>query len=125
MRLIKLANQVKDVVALAVTTELSDPRLADVTITGAKISADLQVSSIYFRTLKDRHRSAQIALEGAEGFFRKRLASVLDVKRVPALRFYYDTSIERLARIEDLLLDVGRETQAVSKVEEEASREVK
>ena len=72
MRVAKLAEQIKDVVATNLTTVLRDPRLTNVTITHVTLSADLQIASVYFRTLRDEHRSALIALRGASGFFAQK-----------------------------------------------------
>lgn len=103
MRAVRLADQIRDTIAICITTVLRDPRLPAVTITHVNLSADLQIARVYFRTINDDHNSALCALKGAGGFFRKRLSKVLDVKRVPELRFFYDTSIERAAHIESLL----------------------
>ena len=106
MRSARLADQIRDIIAINLTTELRDPRLANVTITHVSLSSDLQIASVYFRTLRSEHQSTAIALRGAAGFFRSKLAAVLDVKRVPTLRFYYDVSVERIARIERLLTKI-------------------
>ena len=106
MRAVRLADQIKDTLAINLTTVLRDPRLQDVTVTHVNLSADLQIATIYFRTLQDDHRPTLAALKGAGGFLRRKLARVLDVKRVPELRFFYDTSIEHAAHIEELLAKI-------------------
>ena len=106
MRAVRLADQIRDTVAINLTTVLRDPRLDGVTVTHVNLSADLQIATVYFRTLRDDHRPTLAALKGAGGFLRRKLARVLDVKRVPELRFFYDTSIERAAHIEDLLAKI-------------------
>ena len=106
MRAVRLADQIRDTVAIDLTTVLRDPRLRDVTVTHVNLSADLQIATVYFRTLRDDHRPTLAALKGAGGFLRRKLARVLDVKRVPELRFFYDTSVEHAAHIEDLLAKI-------------------
>jgi len=106
MRAVKLADQIRDTVAINLTTVLRDPRLKNVTVTHVNLSADLQIATIYFRTLRDDHHPTLAALKGACGFLRRKLARVLDVKRVPELRFFYDTSVEYAAHIEDLLTQI-------------------
>lgn len=106
MRSIRLADQIRDTIAINLTTVLRDPRLKDVTVTHVNLSADLQIATIYFRTLRDDHHPTLVALKGACGFLRRKLARVLDVKRVPELRFFYDTSIEHAAHIEELLAKI-------------------
>ncbi len=101
----RLADEIRDVIAMIFSgDQLSDPRLSGVTITAVKISGDLQLASVYFR-LYDKKilEDAQKGLESCKGFLKRKLASVLDVRRVPELRFFFDESIEQGARIEELI----------------------
>ena len=101
----RLADQIRDVIARCFQGgQMQDPRLSNVTITAVKLSADLQLASIYFRVYEvDKIDNAKRGLQTASGFLRKKLASHLDVRRVPELRFFYDESIEKASRIEELL----------------------
>lgn len=87
--------------------QMSDPRVDGVTVTAVKLSDDLQIATVYFRLWSggdpDRARSG---LESAAGFLRNKLAKALKIRRVPELRFFYDESIERASRIEDLLTKI-------------------
>ncbi len=102
----RLADEVRDVIASLFTAgQISDPRLEGVSITAVKISPDLQMASVYFRIYGDTV-NVEASLKGferAEGFLKKALSKSLDVRRVPTLRFFYDESIERGSRIEELL----------------------
>jgi len=46
---------------------------------------------------------AQKGLESAAGFLKRRLASEIDVRRIPELKFFYDESIERAQRVDEIL----------------------
>jgi len=104
----RLADEIRDVLALNFQGGLmSDPGLEAVTITAVKLSADLQVASVYFRVyLDDQKKMAAEGLKRAAGMLRHILADTLRVRRVPTLRFYYDESIERGSRIEGLLSQI-------------------
>jgi ribosome-binding factor A len=107
----RLADEIRDVLAACFTSgQMSDPRLANVSITAVKLSGDLQVASVYFRIYGHEAQlpGVQKGLESAAGFLRRRLAETFDIRRVPALRFFYDESIERGSRIEELLAQLGR-----------------
>ena len=85
--------------------EISDPSLAQATITAVKVSADLRNAKIYFAT-SGSEGSSQAALEGfgrARGFVKRELAQRLGLRYMPDLQFYYDDSIDRGARIEQLI----------------------
>jgi ribosome-binding factor A len=100
----RLADEIRDLLANCFRGGImSDPALSGVTITAAKISPDYQVATVYFRIFDDTPiQDAIKGLDRANGFLRNKL-SVLDLRRLPALRFFYDESVERAIRIEDLL----------------------
>ena len=86
---------------------MRDPRLEGITITAVKLPADLQLASVYFRVYgEDPQKAAEHARDGlksAVGYLRRKVAEAVDIRRVPNLRFFYDESIERGSRIEELL----------------------
>ncbi len=108
LRQTRLADEIRDVLGTAFQGgNMRDPRLEDVTITAVKLTADLQLASVYFRLYGDntdeRLAGVQKGLESATSFLRRRIADAVDLRRVPNLRFFYDESIERGSRIEELL----------------------
>lgn len=105
----RLADEIRDLLAVnLVGGKMSDPRLGDVTVTSVRLSADLQIAYVYFRIMAgdDQLPQVQRGLESAAGYLRNRLAESLDIRRVPALKFFYDKSIEHGARIEELLTKI-------------------
>lgn len=105
----RLADQIRDVIAGLLTGgHMRDPRLEPVTVTAVKVTADLQNAKVYFRVYNDLMREdAERAMTSAASFFRKRLSSELDVRRIPDLAFFYDESVENAARIETLLGEIS------------------
>ncbi len=111
LRQTRLADEMRDVLAAVFTGgQLSDPRVTDVTITAVKLSADLQLATVYFRLYGDKPEQVAVAaaagLKSATGFLRRLLADAFDIRRVPNLRFFYDESIERGSKIESLLAQI-------------------
>lgn len=106
----QLADEIRDILAMNFQGgKLSDPRLESVTITAVKLTADLQQATVYYRTYVDADGpKAQKGLESASGRLRRELSRVLDVRRVPELRFVYDTSIEYASRIETVISEIHR-----------------
>ena len=94
----RVADQIRDTLALLFSgEEISDPRLSGITITAVKVTPDLQLASVYFRVLDDNEENRKNADRGfgsCTGFLRKKLAGVLDLRRVPMLRFFFDESID-------------------------------
>lgn len=105
----KLADQLRDIISEQFSgNRLSDPRLEGISITHAKLSADLQIAHVYFRLFegKDGELEAHEGLNSCKPYLRRVLAKELRVRRVPELIFVYDESIEKGARIEKLLEEV-------------------
>lgn len=86
--------------------EVNDPRVKGVTITGIKLTGDLQEATVYYSTLSDDEQvvaDTQVGLDKAKGLIRKEVASRLSIFRVPTLTFVRDTSVQYGAHIDKLL----------------------
>jgi len=93
--------------------EVADPRLELVTITGVEVDRELAFATIYVNALDGQDRSAQIlqALEGAKGFLRRELAARISLRAFPQLRFTWDPTPERAARVEELLAEIRHDAE--------------
>jgi ribosome-binding factor A len=103
----RVNEAVREVLSDAIATQLHDPRVGFVTVTGVNTSSDLRHARVYVSVLGDQEaREASLAgLRSAHGFLQGLLASELKLKRTPALTFFYDESIDRGMRISHLLDD--------------------
>ena len=101
----RLAEQIKEELTLIIGGEVEDPRVEAVTVTAAKLSADLRTAKIYVSVLgtEDEVKGTLAALGRARGFIRHQLGIVLRMKHTPELHFVYDDADVRAARIEELL----------------------
>jgi ribosome-binding factor A len=102
----RVAQRIKRETADILETTLRDPRLGGmVTVTDVEVTHDMAMARIYVSILQEgeAREKAMQALASAAGFVRRQLAPRLGLREVPELRFVLDTSIERGARVEDLL----------------------
>ena len=102
----RVAQRIKREAADILETTLRDPRLgAMMSITDVEVTHDLSMARVYVSTLAEgpAREEAMKALASAAGFIRRQLASRLGLREVPELRFLLDTSIERGARVDDIL----------------------
>ncbi|SER96076.1 30S ribosome-binding factor RbfA [Actinokineospora terrae] len=105
----KLAKRISQIVASALEHEVKDPRLARVTITDAKVTADLHDATIYYTVLGDKldvepdHAAAKAALDSATGVLRTLVGQGTGVRFTPTLTFMADTVPDDARRIDDLL----------------------
>ena len=97
----------------ATVTELADPRLGFVTVTGVETSSDLRSARVYVSVFGDEtERDATLdALRSSHGVIQSRIASETRMKRTPTLTFHYDDTIEKGVRISHLLDDVAENEQ--------------
>jgi ribosome-binding factor A len=105
----RLAKRISTIVASAIEYEIKDPRLAGVTVTDAKVTADLHDATVYYtvmgRTLEDEpdYAGAAAALDSAKGVLRTKVGAGTGVRFTPTLTFVRDTVPDAAHRMEELL----------------------
>jgi ribosome-binding factor A len=81
------------------------------TVTGVEVDRELAYATIYVSSLHGHEEMHDVlkALEGAKGFLRSQLASRIQLRSFPQLRFRQDSSPNKGARIDDLLAEIREE----------------
>lgn len=76
--------------------EISDPRLDSVVVNRVELARDGSFARLFVSSYLPEAKSDEIkkALRKASGFIRKNLASRLDLRIVPSLRFQWDDSVK-------------------------------
>lgn len=106
----RLAELIKETLADAFLTELKDPRVGFITITGVKVTADgshATVSVSVMGSEEEKTRSME-GLNNARGFLRTYLAQHLSLRVAPELHFRLDRTLEHARRIDELLAEIRR-----------------
>lgn len=107
----RVAHMMRREVADILDTKLRDPRLTvRVTVTDVEVTQDLSFARIYVTSPGDAaaQERALAALAHAVGFVRHELGERLELREVPEIRFLKDTSLDRGARVDDLLRRIER-----------------
>ena len=99
----RIADQIQRELAELVRTEVRDPRVGMVTLTGVEVSRDQSHAKVFFTVLGADARDAAEGLRRAAGFLRTSLARRLTTRSVPELHFEHDTSVERGIRLTRLI----------------------
>jgi len=107
-RIERLNEQIKRELMDLVRRELSDPRVAHVTLTAVETTPDLYHARIYVTALggEEEREAALAGLKAARPLLRGELGRRLHVRRVPELDFTWDETLEQARRIESLLARV-------------------
>jgi ribosome-binding factor A len=104
----RVADLVRSELSLLVLTEAHDPELRRVTITDVEMPPDLKSAKVFFSCLggdEERAKAAD-ALRRAAGYLRREVGQRCRLRYAPELHFVSDHSLERGARIEELLAQV-------------------
>lgn len=107
----QVAETVRQVIADLLLTELRDPRIGFVTVTGVQVTNDLSVATVRVSVMGEpaEREAALQGLESAAGFLRGRVGKALTTRIVPELRFELDRGLEHAARINQILGELKRE----------------
>jgi ribosome-binding factor A len=83
-------------------------------LTAVKMSRDLRLATVYFSEMPGSGdaREAEKHLNHAGGFLRRLLGKRVELRRIPELRFRFDSSIERGTTLTSLIdsLHAGDDT---------------
>lgn len=105
----RVGDFIKQELATVIQLELRDPRIGMVSVTGVEVSRDFSHATVYVTVLgKESAEEAEdsiAALNHAAGFLRTQIAKVNNARTTPKLRFVFDTSIVRGARMSKLIDD--------------------
>ena len=121
-RAAKVADRIKVVIAEALENRVKDPRLGFVTITGVRVTGDLQQASIFYTVLGDdeaRTNSAK-ALDSAKGLLRTEVGRELGTRVVPTLSFFVDALSETAKNFENLLDQVKKHDEEIAHLRDTA-----
>jgi ribosome-binding factor A len=105
VRLERIADRLRQVLSEILIREVNDPRLHQIFVTDAKVDRELAYADIYVSAVEGSTRSKEIleGLESASGFLRRELASRIELRSFPRLRFHWDPTPENADHIERLL----------------------
>jgi ribosome-binding factor A len=101
----RIGEQIQRDLAGLIRTELKDPRVGMVTLTGVEVSNDYRHARVFFTTLGDAGaiERTRLGLERAAGFLRSQLAGGLKLRVVPELHFEHDQSVARGVELSRLI----------------------
>ncbi len=103
----RVSDLIREEIADIIMNKLKDPRVGFITVTGAKITEDLKLATVYVSVLKPEEKKGTIEiLNSAKGFIRAELSKRVRMKFIPSLTFRVDESIEYGDKIERLLKEI-------------------
>lgn len=112
VRLERIEDRIKRDLANLIIQKVSDPRLDGVYVNDVTVDRELAYADIYVSAVEGSERAKDI-LDGfnhASGFLRHELASQIELRTFPRLRFHWDPTPEHADHIEKVLASIRPET---------------
>lgn len=107
-RLLKAAEAIREVVSMAILTEIRDPRVRHVTVTLVEVAPDMRSAKVHV-SIMGEDREEQLALAGLQhsaGFLQHKIADRIDTRYTPRLQFVLDKGVKNALAIASILKQV-------------------
>lgn len=124
MREQRVAEAIKEEISDILRTQLKDPRIGFVSVTGVEVTNDLRQAKVHVSVMGTEQEKEQAikVLQKATGFIRSELAGRLTLRYTPELLFRLDKSIDHGLRIAKLLNEIQEQGQQSRSEPDESKR---
>jgi ribosome-binding factor A len=113
-RIERVAGLLRHHLTDALHRELGDPELLSLVVTAVEVSRDLSVAHVKVRRLSttdtpEARKSMLARLRRVTPRLRRALGPRMEIRKLPELRFVYDTGEDARGRVEELLHEIEAE----------------
>lgn len=109
-RILKVNSEIQKAVSEIISYEMQNPLISGiVSITKVDTTPDLDYCRIYVSIFSEDKQGVFDQIKHSAGFIRKTLASKINLRKVPFLSFYLDSTYEDGARIDEALEKINIE----------------
>ena len=107
-RVLKAAEAIREVVGMAILTQLRDPRIQDATVTFVEVSRDMRNAKIHVSVMGDEAKQNLTirGLQNSAGFLQQKIAQRIDTRYTPKLRFVLDRGVKNALAVTRILEEV-------------------
>ncbi|BAI80983.1 ribosome-binding factor A [Deferribacter desulfuricans SSM1] len=101
----RVSELIREELSKLIIYEVKDPLVKSVIITAVKVSNDLSLAKIYFRSY-DLEMDLNDVLKGlnrSKGFLRENIKKSLRLKKIPSLEFYIDDVVDEGLKIDNII----------------------
>ncbi len=124
-RTLKAASAIREVVSMAILTQLRDPRVKDVTVTKVEVAGDMRSAKVYVSIMGDEKKQ-QLCLNGlrrSAGFLQSCIKDRIDTRYIPKLEFEIDKGVKQSLEVSRILKEVLPPSEDEDDSEEEMADE--
>ncbi len=96
---------------MAILTEIRDPRVENVTVTGVEVAPDMKSAKVSVSVMGDegRQKLCLRGLQNSSGFLQSRIAERIDTRYTPRLSFELDTGVKKSLEVDRILAELAQE----------------
>ena len=106
----RIADQIHKDIVVILRSKVKDPRVSWITINDVEVDQEYSTARRYWSILDEtKIDGATKALESAKGFIRSELSKGFKTYTIPHIKFIYDESISRGAKILNVINQVSQE----------------
>jgi ribosome-binding factor A len=107
-RVLKAAQAIREVVSMAIITDLKDPRVKDVTVTFVEVSGDMRQAKVHVSVMGDETKQ-ELALRGLQnsaGYLQSKVGNRIDTRYTPRIQFELDKGMQNAMMVTRILEEV-------------------
>lgn len=104
-RLQKAAQAIRQVVSMAILTEIKDPRVRHVTVTQVEVSPDMRQAKVFVSVMGDetQQRLSLHGLRSSAGYLQSKISERIDTRYTPRLEFVLDEGVKKSIAVAEIL----------------------
>lgn len=112
-RLLKAAEAIREVVAMAILTEIRDPRVKNITVIGVEVAPDMREAKVLISIMGSESQQATSlrGLKNSAGFLQSKIAERIDTRYTPKLTFVADEGVKKSLAVAQILDQIALEKQ--------------
>ncbi|MSU80443.1 MAG: 30S ribosome-binding factor RbfA [Gemmataceae bacterium] len=104
-RIARVSEAIREVAAETILFELRDPRIKNVTVTRAEVSADLQKAKVYVSVMGTQ-KEQDLCMHGlrhSAGYLQSKIADRIQTRFTPTVTFIRDDGVKKSIEITRLI----------------------
>ena len=112
-RLLKAGEAIREVVAMAILTEIRDPRVKNITVIGVEVAPDMREAKVLISIMGSESQQATSlrGLKNSAGFLQAKIAERIDTRYTPKLTFVADEGVKKSLAVAQILDQIALENQ--------------
>jgi len=113
-RLLKAGEAIREVVSMAILTELRDPRVQHVTVLGVEVMPDMREAKVFISVLGTpvQQKTVLRGLQNSAGFLQSKIADRIETRYTPRLTFVADEGVKKSLAVSQILEQIAAEKKS-------------